>query len=143
MNRKDIAAKIIKGATIHRIADRIILETRQNAIEQQTSENSVWPARLKLTPNQVKYLLIAAAEYRDLTAESGEAESAVGFVDWMAVDALRPEPWDKTPVSEGAPAHNINGDVAVMQHKGDIHRHPFPMPVASSGERHTRGMRHR
>ena len=30
MNRDEIAAKIIKGASIHRVAARIILEVKQN-----------------------------------------------------------------------------------------------------------------
>jgi hypothetical protein len=30
MNRDEIAAKIIKGASIHRVAERIILETKPN-----------------------------------------------------------------------------------------------------------------
>jgi hypothetical protein len=55
--------------------------------EPKAGEN--WPARLELSREQIADLLVAAAEYRDLTAAAGEYESAVDFVDWMSVDALR------------------------------------------------------
>jgi hypothetical protein len=48
-----------------------------------------WPARLHLSGAQVKDLLAAAAEYRELSSAAGEYESAIDFVDWMSVDALR------------------------------------------------------
>jgi hypothetical protein len=51
--------------------------------------NGAWAQRLKLTPEQVDLLLIAAAEYRDLCDEAGEYQEAVAFVDWVSVDALR------------------------------------------------------
>lgn len=100
-----------------------------------------WPAQLTLTPDQVKLLLIAAAEYAELSEEAGEWESAVGFVDWMAVDALRGEKWVDPLISEGAKARNINGGVAVIQHQGNTHRDPFPLPIQSNGVRHTKGRR--
>lgn len=50
---------------------------------------ATWPPHLVLSPQQVKWLTTAAAEYRDLCAEAGEYEAAVDFVDWVAVDALR------------------------------------------------------
>jgi hypothetical protein len=62
-----------------------------------------WPARLHLTAVQVKDLLAAAAEYRELSSAAGEYESAIEFVDWMSVDALR----DGT-----ASAVNVQRDVA-------------------------------
>lgn len=104
--------------------------------------NQVWPAQLSLTPDQVKLLLIAAAEYADISEKAGEPESAVGFVDWMAVDALRGEKWPSHVVSEGTKAHNINGAVARLQHQGNVHRDPFPLPIQSNGIRHTKGRRH-
>jgi hypothetical protein len=48
-----------------------------------------WPAKLNLSQHQIDQLLIAAAEYRDLSEEAGEYESVVAFVDWLAPDALR------------------------------------------------------
>ncbi len=49
-----------------------------------------WPTRLNLSQTQVDLLLVAAAEFRDLSDDAGEYADAVAFVDWMAPDALRP-----------------------------------------------------
>ena len=51
--------------------------------------NERWPQRLTLTEEQMADLLSAAAEYRDLCEESGIVETAVEYVDWLGVDALR------------------------------------------------------
>ncbi len=42
-----------------------------------------WPPSVKLSSAQVRLLLVAAAEYRDLAEDAGEYEHAVQFVDWV------------------------------------------------------------
>lgn len=48
-----------------------------------------WAQRLRLTPEQVDDLLVAAQEYAELCEESNIVETAVEFVDWMSIDALK------------------------------------------------------
>jgi hypothetical protein len=55
----------------------------------KAGDSPMWPAKLNLSQFQIDQLLIAAAEYRDLSEEAGEYESVVAFVDWLAPDALK------------------------------------------------------
>lgn len=48
-----------------------------------------WAQRLHLSREQYDLLLMAAAEYRDLSDAAGEYESVVSFVEWVSVDALK------------------------------------------------------
>ena len=83
--------------------------------------SSAWPALLSLTPEQVDVLLMAAAEWEELGGGT-----AVEFLDWASVDALRtkvlpppdhdgaPPRWEKTGTLYGS--------------RQARHRHPFPLP---------------
>jgi hypothetical protein len=83
-----------------------------------------WSQRLHLTQEQVDLLLIAAAEYRDLSAEAGEYEEAVSFVDWLAPDALKD--------GEGRAWVEVDGK---RDEWGRMAGHPDPIPVASLARR--------
>lgn len=85
-----------------------------------------WYQRLRLTREQVDYLLEAAAEFDELAAEYEDHPSAVEFVDWVSVDALRTGKVEP-PFWDGAPPRYDSGEVA---RKGDrtAHRHPDPIP---------------
>src|SRR5262245_6329094 len=52
----------------------------------QPDTNGVWPQRMRSRMDQldVDNLTAAAAEYRDLCAQTGVPESVVDFVDWIA-----------------------------------------------------------
>ena len=79
--------------------------------------NDTWATRLRLTQESINLLLVAAAEYRDLSGEMDDPESAVSFVDWITLTALGRE----TGVR---PDH----DGGVGGTRED--RHPFPLPLA-------------
>lgn len=48
----------------------------------------LWAQRLRLTAEQHDLLLVAAAEYAELSDEAGEYELAVEFVDWIRPDVV-------------------------------------------------------
>jgi len=101
---------------------------------------SAWAGELVLTEAQIKSLTEAAREFDILTRRSRMELDALDFIDWLSPSTRESY---KPPTFDGAPRHNLNGEPSVMQHKGDTHRHPFPLPTQSDGARHTRGMRHR
>jgi hypothetical protein len=74
------------GRTFARRARCPSCDARQQFGEPKIS--GTWPARLRLTQEQIDLLLVAAAEFRDICDELGEYEEVVGFVDWIAPDAL-------------------------------------------------------
>lgn len=91
-----------------------------------------WPAALSLTATQRDLLLQAAAEYSEVCDEAGEYESAVEFVDWCSIDALRDG--SSHVEADGAPARLEGGTVA--DHRSRLaHRHPFVLPQAGRGVR--------
>lgn len=61
----------------------------RNAIGEPRASDT-WPARLHLTEVQLDLLLVAAAEFRDLSIEAGEPVNAIAFLDWIRPDALSP-----------------------------------------------------
>lgn len=83
--------------------------------------SSAWPALLMLTPEQVDVLLMAAAEWEELGGGT-----AVEFVDWMSVDALRAKVLPP-PDHDGAPPRWEKTGVTAGPHRAS-HRHPFPIP---------------
>ena len=127
----------------------------------EPNPNSTWAQQLTLPDKPIGYIIDAAAEFDQLTEhatthatvqagchecqhsgapdELAEHPSFVDFADWLAISARGP--YRTPPAFEGTPRHNQNGGAAVMQHKGDTHRHPFPLPVQSNGIRHTKGRR--
>ena len=107
----------------------------------EPNPNSTWAQQLTLAEKAIGYIIDAAAEFDQLSEAAGERPTAVDFADWLAPSARGP--YRSPPAFEGTPRHNQNGGAAVRQHKGDTHRHPFPLPTQSDGARHTRGMRHR
>jgi len=98
----------------------------------EPSPTSLWPSKLNLTLEQVKLLLTAAAEFRDLSLKAGEPEAAVDFVDWLSVDALRDVSYHPAPFVEGT---------IPITRKPGTNRDPFPVPLQGNGERHTKGRR--
>ena len=104
------------------------------------SSNAFWDQQLLLSEHQIKLLTQAAREFDELVEEADtEPLTALEFIDWLSPSARGP--YRSPPAFDGAPRHNLNGEPAVMQHKGDTHRHPFPLPVQSNGIRHTKGRR--
>lgn len=91
--------------------------------------SSAWAARLRLTPEQVDLLLVAAAEYAEASDEVGEYESAVEFVDWVRLDALGLVSLDP-PTIDGISKPEVY--TAAKGEKGGLrkynHRHPDPIP---------------
>jgi hypothetical protein len=55
----------------------------------EPSTTSTWPQSLTLTEEQMADLYAAAAEYRDLTAEAGEYERVIEYLDWAFVDVRK------------------------------------------------------
>ncbi len=76
---------------------------------------AAWPSRLRLSREQYELLLVAAAEFSDLSQKAHEQESSVAFLDWVSVDALG----NRThtfPEAEGTKLRD------------NIVRDPFPLP---------------
>ena len=88
--------------------------------------NLTWPVRLRLDPETADLLLVAAAEFSELSAEAGEYESAVAFIDWVGgVTRLRIHN-TAGPDHDGAPPRSEAGGPG---HPPSQQRHPFPIPV--------------
>jgi hypothetical protein len=60
---------------------------QRNAIGAPRASDT-WPASLSINAKQMDLLLIAAAEFRDLSEEAGEHPDAIDFLDWVRPDAL-------------------------------------------------------
>lgn len=60
---------------------------QRNAIGTPRASES-WPAKLRLSERQIDTLLIAAAEFRDLSEEAGMESDPIAFLDWVRPDAL-------------------------------------------------------
>jgi len=104
----------------------------------EPSKDAAWGQRLVMTEEQIRYCTEAAAEFDRLTEDAGEGRlTALEFMDWLSPSARGA--YRAPPPFDGTPHHNITGGPAVYQHKGDTHRHPFPVPLQGNGERHTRG----
>lgn len=73
---------LIPGRTLTRASDRCHSCNARKTVGDPKAIDS-WPPSVTLAPAQIRLLLVAAAEYRDLTEESGEYEHAVQFVDWV------------------------------------------------------------
>jgi hypothetical protein len=86
---------------------------------------SNWAERLRLTKEQTDLLLVAAAEFSELSEEAGEYALAVTYVDWVAgvlrQSGIRFE-------ADGAPPRNESGTAADVRQMR--HRHPDPIPFA-------------
>lgn len=89
-----------------------------------------------ISKNDYRWLEKAAEEF---DAQSDELWTAREFVASLAFDVpgSRPAP----PFTDGAPPRNLNGSVASMTGHPTAHRDPWPLPIATKGERHTRGTR--
>jgi len=88
-----------------------------------------WPASLRLSKDQHDLLLQAAAEFRDLCIEVREPESAIDFVDWLAVDVLG--------LSSGRQVEHDGAQPRGEKTLGEgrwrnyHHRHPDPLPTVT------------
>jgi hypothetical protein len=85
--------------------------------------NATWPERLRLDDETASLLLVAAADFDEMTVES---ETAIGFVDWV-VGVLRQS--GHHVEADGAPNRSESGGFA--RHASYNHRHPFVLPQAS------------
>lgn len=86
-----------------------------------------WPTRLRLSREQYDLLLVAAAEFSDLSQKADDPESSVAFLDWVSVDALGTRT-HTFPEAEGAPpVKELSG---YSKRPGTVHREPFPLPLA-------------
>ena len=86
--------------------------------------NANWIERLRLTKEQTDLLLVAAAEFSELSEEAGEYALAVAYVDWL-VGVTRQSGIQVT--HDGAPPRNETGTQSDGVAK---HRHPDPIPFA-------------
>jgi hypothetical protein len=85
-----------------------------------------WPERLRLTKEQTDLLLVAAAEFSELSEEAGEYALAVAYVDWL-VGVTRQSGVQVT--HDGSPSRTMTGEVA-SNVSNAVHRHPDPIPFA-------------
>lgn len=56
--------------------------------EPKAQSDSNWWQRLTLTEEQRDLLLVAAAEYEELSEEAGTISNAVEYVDWISPSVL-------------------------------------------------------
>jgi hypothetical protein len=100
---------------------------RRTVGEPRTTET--WYLRLReitLNPEQTDLLLVAAAEFSELSEEAGEYALAVAYVDWL-VGVTRQSGVQVT--HDGSPSRTMTGEVA-SKVSNAVHRHPDPIPFA-------------
>ena len=93
----------------------------------EANPNALWYPRLQLSEDQVNFLLIAAAEFSELSRQADDPADAVEFVDWLRPSVIGD--YVAPPDFDGAPPRTHEGLPTTERRRG--HRHPDPLPVAS------------
>ena len=86
MNRQ---GTVVTGRQKARLTEKLCIGCGMRRSIGDPKPNAIWPQRLSLTPEQVDLILVAAAEFEELSEQAGTISNAVDFADWMSVDALR------------------------------------------------------
>ena len=94
----------------------------------EANPNALWYPRLQLSEDQVSFLLIAAAEFSELSRQADDPADAVEFVDWLRPSVIGD--YVAPPDFDGAPPRTNEG-LPTNRHVHYVQRHPDPLPVAS------------